>query len=66
MSAKLDSSGEISSDAGGVPLSRNTRARMDGVCGELRGWKEKSVLLFTSGTETHGTCWGVSHAPVLV
>lgn len=56
MSAKLDSGGEISSVAGGVPSRRNTRAGMDGVCGELRGRKEKSVLDFTSGTETHGTC----------
>lgn len=64
MSAKLDSGGEISSDAGGVPSSRNTSAWMDRVCGELRGRKEKSALHLTSGTETQGTCCAVSHAPV--
>lgn len=63
MSAKLDSGAEISSDAGGAPSSRNTRAGMDGVCGELRGRKERSVH-FRSGAETHGTGWGVSHAAV--
>lgn len=61
MSAKLDSGGEISSDAGGVPSSRNRRAGMDGVCGELRGRKERSVLHFTSGTQRR-----MGHAGVLV